>query len=220
MYLKIEIILSETFLFQAKVSSLGYKLHEDRCICPIYCHIPMSRTVPGTYIIDTYKYWIILNALHFIVSIIFIIHISPLCIVSLHSKCFWQCEITKLNSKLKGGLSSREERLGLPPLSWLHQITNTDWAQLGRFTILLAHVESNEIKWNLSILSHMITLYSGLSAKRWNNNSFFHLEITLVLTIWTTQLAPSNCSLEFGMIFLGTLVSSSQTEYKLPEGKT
>lgn len=55
MYLKIEIILPESLLFQAKVSSLGYKLYEDRCICPFYCHIPTSRTVRGTYIIDTYN---------------------------------------------------------------------------------------------------------------------------------------------------------------------
>lgn len=38
-------------------------------------------------------------------------------------------------------------------------------------------------------------------------------------TIWTTQQAPSNCGMQFRMMFLETCVSSSQTEYKLPEGK-
>lgn len=72
----------------------------------------------------------------------------------------------------------------------------------------------------------MMTLYSGLCGtgavvmpKGETITGLFHPEIPLALAVWTNQLTSSSCSLEFRTTFLGTSVSSSQTEYKFPKGK-
>lgn len=127
--------------------------------------------MPGTHIIDTYRHWIVLNALHFMVFTPLISHVTPLYRISL-----LQDVSDNVKSKTEFKLTSRKERPELPAPSrytpyhyerfgiiWqLHQSAGSSWAQKQlKFLNLLTH--DDFVLWAL-------WNWSCSNAQRWNNN--------------------------------------------------